>query len=77
MKRRKAVTIIRLLMQLLKSRPLSLRALEKKVNTNQKTVRDCIELLTELGIVELRVERIGRSKVSRVELTAVGSRARV
>jgi predicted transcriptional regulator len=72
MKRRKPSTVIRSIIKTLKEKPLSLRALETKVNTNDKTVKDYTALLQDLHIIKLKKLKIGKRIITKAELTQSG-----
>ena len=75
--RRKASELIRLIIVSLKEKPSSLRALDIHLNTSSRTIRDYVDLLAELGIVELnRINKGGRGFTS-VSLTEYGASLKI
>ena len=72
MERRKPSIVIRDIIKTLKEKSLSLRALETKVNTNNKSIKDYTLLLQDLHIVKLKKLKIGKRLITQAELTPLG-----
>ena len=68
MERRKPAMIIKEIIRELKGGPLSLRALETKINTNDKTIKEYILLLQDLNIIKLKKETKGKRVTTKAEL---------
>lgn len=72
MERRKPAVIIKEIIKMLKERPLSLRALETKINTNDKTIKEYTLLLQDLNILQLKKVMKGKRIITKTELTLSG-----
>ena len=68
MTRRKPAEIIRGILRILREKPLSLRALETKMNTNDRTIREYTKLLEELSMLKLKQIRRGKRITTQAEL---------
>ena len=75
--RRKTTNIIREIIGVLKNKPLSLRALDIKLNTGSNTIRDCVFLLEDMGIVKIKTSKKQSKIIRHVSLTSKGSRLKL
>jgi predicted transcriptional regulator len=74
MNRRKASELIRTIIRIIGDQELSLRAIETKANTSDKSVKDYVELLQDLGITKIKHIKKGKKTISRVKLTKQGKK---
>ena len=72
--RRKPSTIIREIIRALKEKPLSLRALDIKLNTSSRTIKEYTALLQDLGILKLSKIKKGKKIITKAELTELGKK---
>ena len=75
--RRKPSIIIKEIINKLKEKPLSLRALETKINTNDKTIKEYSILLQDLNILKLKKIKKGKRIITKAELTSLGKKLKV
>ena len=68
---------MREIIKTLRDGPLSFRALETKVNTDDQTIRDYVEFLQQLKVVRVKTTRVGRRERRYAELTAFGRSVRL
>ena len=74
--RRKPALIIKEIIKVLREKSLSLRALETKVNTNDKTIKEYTLLLQDLNILKLNKIKKGTKVITKAELTPTGKKVR-
>ena len=75
--RRKPPIIIKEIINKLKEKPLSLRALETKIDTNDKTIKEYALLLEDLNILRLKKIKKGKRTITKAELTSSGKKLKV
>ena len=77
MTRRKPSDIIRGIIHVLTEKPLSLRALETKMNTNDRTIRNYTQLLKDLNLLSLKKIQKGKKVITCVELKPTAKKLKV
>lgn len=71
-KRRKPAVIMRDIIRALRGGPLSFRALETKVNTDDKTISNYVQILQQFRAVRVKTHRNGKRRFRTAELTSFG-----
>lgn len=72
MGRRKPAMIIKEILHVLKEKPHSLRALESKINTNDRTIKEYTSLLSDLNLIKLSNETRGLRSVTIAQILPAG-----
>lgn len=74
MKRRKPTILILEILSVLQNGPLSLRAIDIKLNTSSRSIKEYCTLLQKLGLVKLKQKKLNGKIATYAELTKQGTK---